>query len=148
MAKRVVPDFDRAAAFDEALARKNPDLVVRLGGTMTATATGPAAAEAIESPISSPDAPKSAEQPKAEPILKVVPLSNESERPAKPAKRSGRRRGVVARAGGLELRRLTVYVDLELAQRLRKHCFERELNLSEVAAEALKVGLEALIAGR
>jgi hypothetical protein len=137
MAKRSVPDFDSAAAFDAALARAKPELAARLGG--------PLAVPVLETPQSAPmPEPKEEEvvgaidRPrKSEPMLKVVVPQND------PPARS-RRRGVVARASGQELRRLTVYVDLALAQRLREHCFEHELNLSDVAAEALRIGLGQL----
>ena len=141
MAKREVPDFDAVAAFDKALAQKKPDLAARLGSHTVpddvAPESGPASEEAV----------------KQEPLLKIVPQPRAEVAP-KRKKRSGdatdapvRRRGVVARANGDELRRLTVYVDLALAHQLRKYCFEQELNLSEVAAEALAAGLGTLLRG-
>lgn len=54
-----------------------------------------------------------------------------SSRPAR------RRRGIVERAGGIERARLTVYLDPTDAQKLRRHCFEHGLDISDVAAEAI-----------
>jgi hypothetical protein len=144
MAKREIPDFDSMAAFDKALADKKPELAARLGAisagvTIEEFNEVPATAEPVES--------------RPQGILKIVPppqpdvaVTRKAKRPtAASVEAPVRRRGVVERASGKELRRLTVYVDLGLAHRLRKHCFEHELNLSEVAARALEVGLETLI---
>jgi hypothetical protein len=141
MAKREVPDFDPVVAFDKALAQQKPDLAARLG------ATEPLAAPAVVDAESS--SPNGGE---AEPRLRVVPSRSDiaekkAKRPGGTPAKATRRRGVVARASGKELRRLTVYVELSVAQRLRKHCFDRELNLSEVAAEALELGLQQMLDG-
>ncbi len=47
-------------------------------------------------------------------------------------------RGLVKRADGDEKARVTVYLELDAAARLRRHCFENGLELSEVAAEAIE----------
>jgi hypothetical protein len=141
MAKREVPDFDAVAAFDKALAQQKPDLAARLGSHTVAEDVVPESGPAPE------------DERKQEPLLKIVPQQR-AEVATKRKKRSGgatdapvRRRGIVARANGEEMRRLTVYVDLALAHQLRKYCFDHELNLSEVAAEALSAGLETLLRG-
>ena len=46
-------------------------------------------------------------------------------------------RGLVARAGGEQKMRLTVYLDEETAVRLRTHCFQNGLEMSAVGAEAI-----------
>ncbi len=141
MAKREVPDFDAVAAFDKALAQQKPDLAARLGAHTIADDTMD---DGVEVP---------AEERRQEPLLKIVPprtevpLKSRKRRAAGASDTPVRRRGVVARANGEEMRRLTVYVDLALAHQLRKYCFEHELNLSEVAAEALAAGLGALLRG-
>lgn len=53
-------------------------------------------------------------------------------------------RGAVKRASGEVLRRFTVYLDPSDSDRLRRHCFENELDLSEVAAMAIHEYLEKL----
>ncbi len=149
MAKRDVPDFDPMTAFDDALAKKKPELAARIGATPL-----PVVALAVDEEVS----PPSTEMMKLGPPsmdLVPAPVSDISEK-RKSSRRNApastpapsRRRGVVARASGKELRRLTVYVELGLAQRLRKHCFDQELSLSEVAAQALEFGLEALLRHR
>jgi hypothetical protein len=60
---------------------------------------------------------------------------------------SGRRpkmRGVVRRADGDERARVTVYLGLDVAAKLRRHCFENGLELSDVAAEAINGFVAAL----
>lgn len=46
-------------------------------------------------------------------------------------------RGVVKRADGDERARVTVYLELDVAAKLRRHCFENGLELSDVASEAI-----------
>jgi hypothetical protein len=138
MAKRDVPDFDPIVAFDKALAQQKPDLAARLGAAEGIAET----ADASEEP--SPD-------DSGEPRLRIVPPEVASEKKPKrlgaPGKATLRRRGVVTRVSGKELRRLTVYVDLGVAQRLRTYCFDHELNLSDVAAQALELGLQRMLRG-
>jgi hypothetical protein len=142
MGRREVPDFDRAAAFDEALAKQNPDLVTRLGGPHALAAElQPPPADGASSVAVTP--------PRTEPALKLLsPPSSTDEQDVRHVADERRRRGVVDRADGTQLRRLTVYVHMGLSQRLRQHCFDNELNLSEVAAEAMDLGLDLLMKGR
>lgn len=83
-------------------------------------------------------------------VLSLVPTPPPPEAPAviRPAADSGpprktSRRGLVARAEGREAGRITVYVPPDLAIRLRRYCFERDLTMTDVAAEVLVEALEA-----
>ena len=49
------------------------------------------------------------------------------------------------RADGRERARITVYVSVPLAAKLRRHCFENGLELSEVAGSALETAINALV---
>ncbi len=51
-------------------------------------------------------------------------------------------RGLVARAGGEQKMRLTVYLDEETAVRLRTWCFHNGLEMSAVGAEAIAKAME------
>ncbi len=51
-------------------------------------------------------------------------------------------RGLVARSGGEQRVRLTVYLDEETAVRLRTHCFQQGLEMSAVGAEAIAKAME------
>lgn len=53
------------------------------------------------------------------------------------AKKPAKVRGLVARAGGGARLRITVYLDPEIGVKLRRHCFENGLQVSEIAAEAV-----------
>ena len=53
-----------------------------------------------------------------------------------------RKRGIVARAGGRDAGRITVYVPSTLALRLRQYCFERDRSMTDVAGEVLVAALE------
>lgn len=55
-------------------------------------------------------------------------------------------RGTVKRASGEVLRRFTVYLEREAAERLRRHCFERDRDLSDVAAEAIRAHILGSVA--
>jgi hypothetical protein len=55
-----------------------------------------------------------------------------------------RRRGIVARAGGVERARLTVYLDPAIAERLRRWAFEHGAELSDVAATAIEAHVAVL----
>lgn len=46
-------------------------------------------------------------------------------------------RGLVQRADGRERVRITVYLDPDVGVKLRRHCFENGLQVSEIAAEAV-----------
>lgn len=72
------------------------------------------------------------------PAASLQPLASNSQQPeAEEPPRGTRRRGIVVRAGGVERARLTVYVDVQIAERLRRWAFEHGAELSEVAAEAI-----------
>ncbi len=70
-------------------------------------------------------------EPAAAPVLKVVEKAAESVRRQK-------MRGVVTRADGEERARVTVYLGLDAAAKLRRHCFENGLELSDVAGKAIE----------
>ncbi|MFS8065423.1 MAG: hypothetical protein ACMG6S_03530 [Byssovorax sp.] len=53
-------------------------------------------------------------------------------------------RGLVQRADGVELARITVYLDPAVAQKLRRHCFENSLQVSDTAAEAITIYVDKL----
>jgi hypothetical protein len=61
-----------------------------------------------------------------------------------PAASGRRRRGIVARASGIERARVTVYLDPAVAERLRRHAFETGSELSELAADAIARMVAAL----
>lgn len=46
-------------------------------------------------------------------------------------------RGLVKRAKGKELARVTIYLEPNVAMKLRRHCFENGLEVSEVGAKVL-----------
>ena len=46
-------------------------------------------------------------------------------------------RGLVQRADGGELARITVYLDPDVAMKLKRHCFENGLQVSDLAAQAV-----------
>jgi hypothetical protein len=50
----------------------------------------------------------------------------------------------VKRADGRELSRITVYLAPPIAEKLRRHCFDNELELSDVSAEVLTAWVENL----
>lgn len=58
-----------------------------------------------------------------------------------PSKSAGR--GIVARADGRELRRMTLYLPADLAKRLAVYCAEHDADLSEVVTEAVAKRLDA-----
>lgn len=58
--------------------------------------------------------------------------------PPPSAERPAKMRGVVRRAGGEERARLTVYVSVETAAKLRRHCFDNGLELSEVVSRVVE----------
>jgi hypothetical protein len=70
-------------------------------------------------------------EPVAAPVLKVIEKAAESVRRQK-------MRGVVTRADGEERARVSAYLELDAAAKLRRHCFENGLELSEVAAKAIE----------
>lgn len=47
-------------------------------------------------------------------------------------------RGMVRRASGAEVARVTVYISPDAALKLRRHCFENGLEISEVAGKAVE----------
>ena len=47
-------------------------------------------------------------------------------------------RGMVRRASGAEVARVTVYLSPDAALKLRRHCFDNALELSEVAGKAVE----------
>jgi hypothetical protein len=47
-------------------------------------------------------------------------------------------RGIVRRASGDEVARVTVYLPPDVAMKLRRHCFEHGLDISEVAGRAVE----------
>jgi hypothetical protein len=49
-----------------------------------------------------------------------------------------KRRGTVQRADGEELRRITVYLPPDVAKQLLTYCFERDLKVSDIGAEAIR----------
>jgi hypothetical protein len=53
------------------------------------------------------------------------------------AKKPAKVRGLVARAGGGARLRITVYLDPDVGVKLRRHCFENGLQVSDIAAEAV-----------
>ena len=53
-------------------------------------------------------------------------------------------RGVVQRADGVERARVTVYLSVPAAAKLRRHCFENGLDLSDVAALALEEAIDRI----
>lgn len=65
-----------------------------------------------------------------------APSSHLSTTPLSSARRP-KMRGVVKRADGDERARVTVYLELDVAAKLRRHCFENGLELSEIAADAI-----------
>lgn len=72
----------------------------------------------------------------APPKLAAVPATTELRSPA-PTSTATPRRGVAARAKGEAKGRLTVYVDLDVAAKLRRHCFEQGLELSGECERAI-----------
>jgi hypothetical protein len=62
-----------------------------------------------------------------------------------PERHKGPRRGLVPRADGREAGRITVYVPPELALKLRAYCFERDLTMTNVAAQVLVAALQQLL---
>ena len=62
-------------------------------------------------------------------------------RPNVQASKHSNARGVVARADGRELRRMTVYLPVDLAKRLAVYCAAEDRDLSEVIAEAVAARL-------
>jgi hypothetical protein len=87
-----------------------------------------AAAESfVKNGRSDAQAPK---RPKIEPEVSSEPLVPST-------------RGVLARADGREVRRLTLYLPVELAKRLAIHCAEHDRDLSDVVSEAVAKQLEA-----
>jgi len=59
------------------------------------------------------------------------------QRPAASAPPPPKRRGLVQRKGGAERARITVYLEPEVAEKLRRHCFEEGLQVSDLAAAAI-----------
>ena len=53
-------------------------------------------------------------------------------------------RGLVQRADGVELARITVYLDPTVAQKLRRHCFENSLQVSDTSADAITIYVDKL----
>ena len=51
-----------------------------------------------------------------------------------PSTVEGRERGMVKRAGGAARAQISVYLEPEVAEKLRSHCFKRRLRVSEVLA--------------
>ncbi len=64
-------------------------------------------------------------------------VSEGTSKPAPGAEGTRKPKGKVQRADGTEARRLVVYLPPELMQRLRVHCAEAEVSLSEVVGEAV-----------
>lgn len=77
------------------------------------------------------------------PTLAAPPIESHVAAQERPSERpKGPRRGLVPRADGREAGRITVYVPPELALRLRTYCFERDLTMTDVAAQVLVAALE------
>lgn len=57
--------------------------------------------------------------------------------PAANRQRPAKVRGLVARADGGARMRITVYLDPDVGMKLRRHCFEHGLEVSDVAADAI-----------
>lgn len=75
-----------------------------------------------------------------EPAAPTPPTVAEPAAPSRPRKRSSRT--LIARVDGRTLRRLQVYLDAEVAKRLKHHCVEHDVDMSayvnEVLARALR----------
>lgn len=77
-----------------------------------------------------------------EPVLETpAPLSAK----ASNSVRRPKMRGVVKRADGDERARVTVYLELDVAAKLRRHCFENGLELTDVASEAINGFVATLV---
>lgn len=77
-------------------------------------------------------------QPRA---VDVQTSATDREQPSASAERSTPRtkmRGMVKRASGAEVARVTVYLSPDAAMKLRRHCFDNGLELSEVAGKAVE----------
>src|SRR5215467_4909712 len=70
----------------------------------------------------------------------LPPLSTRGERlDLQALKREGNRTAAhVSRKDGRTLKRMTLYLPLELARRLAIHCAEREIDMSAVVTEAVR----------
>ena len=55
-----------------------------------------------------------------------------------------RMRGVVSRAGGKEAVKVTAYLDVETATSLKRYCFDKGLEISAVAGEAIVAFVQKL----
>lgn len=118
-----------AVDFQAVVARRNPALAERLSQEGIAP-------QPIEQPRDNVTTPTLVAVP-APPREVDEPFGAESA-----ARKSSRRRGVVTRADGKEAGRITVYVPVDLALRLRQHCFELDMTMSEVAGKVLVDALE------
>ena len=83
-------------------------------------------------PLSVPPPAASRQPPAIQPPIEPTPTAGR------------RRRGIVARAGGVERARVTVYLNVDTAERLRRHAFERGEEISEIAAKAIEQMVSSL----
>jgi hypothetical protein len=124
-----------AIDFHAAVARRDPALADRL------------AREGLAPPVTlvEPQRTLSPAPPQAVVVPVVTPCDEEEAQPAASADLR-RRRGLVPRANGRETGRITVYVDPDLAIKLKKYCFDRDTTMNDVAGKVLVKALESLLA--
>jgi hypothetical protein len=134
MAKKDLPAVD----FQAVLARRDPKLAERLA--REGIAPEPPHSPAPPLLVAVPSLPATSETAPDVPLQSAVgpqfPSADQT------APKEPRKRGLVPRADGREAGRITVYVPPELALRLRKHCFERDRTMTDVAGEVLVEALE------
>lgn len=91
--------------------------------------------------------PKDAQTPRPPnvkpPERSDVPKSEPSPSPSPSAPRQNVPRSVVARTDGRTLRRMTLYLPDELARKLAVYCARKDLEMSVVVSEAVRVHLAA-----
>lgn len=70
--------------------------------------------------------------------LKTISRTKESGSPSADTASEGQGRGVYKRKDGRELRRVAIYLPVELARALMVRCAEKDSDLSFVVAEAVE----------
>jgi hypothetical protein len=90
----------------------------------------------LQQPAASPSPPEASAQPPAVSGGPTHPSRATAKRPKIP--------GIVQHADGQERARITVYISVLAAVKLRRHCFENGLEISEVAGRELEEMVERL----
>jgi hypothetical protein len=106
---------------------------------------------------SRPQARRAAPKPAAKPRAATAARPKAAARPKKPAAAPApepaaapapKTRGMVERAGGAQIRRITAYLPPELAKRLALFALEHDLDKNRVVVQAIEAHLDAQQAGR